>query len=103
VQLSVSATALPSNPFANLGVSVSLPAGVTLTGTDNPTWSCTAQGACTISSIARGTTSTTVLTLGIALTAVLPISFAPAVTNPTNAIVQSQPILITPVASVPGL
>ncbi len=100
VQLTVAASALPTNQlrtnaFADLVVSIPLAAGVSLTGVDNPAWSCTAQGMCTVASLASGGSSTSVLRLGIAASAALPISFAPSVVNPANAVVQSQPLSIT--------
>ncbi len=107
VQLTVAASALPTNQFrtnafANLVIAVPLPLGVVLTGADNPGWSCTAQGACTIASLASGASSSSVLRLGIAANVALPISFAPSVTSPANAVVQSLPLNIT-ASAITGL
>jgi len=106
VGLTVSASALPIEPgsraFTNLVVSMPLPTGVQLTAADNPGWSCTAQGTCTIASLASGATTSSVLTLAIAADATAPISFAPSVTTPPGAVVQSQPLTIAP-ETVAGL
>jgi RNA polymerase sigma factor (sigma-70 family) len=107
VQVTVSATALPTNQFrtnafANLVVNVPLPAGVSLAGADNTAWSCTAQGTCTIASLSSGESSTAVLRLRLALDAALPISLTPIVMSPANAVVQSQTLLIT-AGTIPGL
>lgn len=100
VQLTVSASALPTNQFhtnafSNLVVALPLPPGIAMTGVDNPSWTCTAQGACTIASLATGGSSTAVVRLSIALNVGLPISLTPTVTNPPNAVVQAQPLAIT--------
>lgn len=107
VQLSIAANVLPTNQFRinafpNLVVSVALPAGVTVAAAENPAWSCTAQGMCTVSSLVSGSASTAVLKLRIDSTAQSPIEFAPTVIAPANAIVQSTPLSIVAV-SVPGL
>jgi RNA polymerase sigma factor (sigma-70 family) len=107
VQVTVSATALPTNQFrtnafANLVVNVPLPAGVSLAGADNTAWSCTAQGMCTIAALSSGESSTAVLRLRLALDAALPISLTPIVMSPANAVVQSQTLSIT-TGTIPGL
>jgi RNA polymerase sigma factor (sigma-70 family) len=107
VQVTVSATALPTNQFrtnafSNLVVAVPLPPGVSLAGADNTAWSCTAQGVCTIASLSSGDSSTAVLRLRLALDAALPISLTPNVTSPANAVVQSQTLTIA-TGTIPGL
>ena len=107
VQLAVTATALPTNQFgfnalSNVVVSAPLPAGVTLIADDNPAWTCTAQGACAILSLVGGKTSASVLRLSLAANVASPITFAPTVSNPAGAVVQSQPLLVA-TATIAGL
>lgn len=114
VRLDVVADSLPANglkavdsvaavkAFANVVVSIPMPAGVTVQSTDNQAWSCTAMGECTIATLAAGETSTAVITINVAATVSSAVSFAPTITTPPGAVIQSQPITVTPV-TVPGL
>jgi RNA polymerase sigma factor (sigma-70 family) len=114
VRLDVVANALAANglkavdsvasvkAFANVVVSIPMLAGVTVQSTDNPAWSCTATGECTIATVAVGETSSAVIIINVAATVSSAISFAPTITTPPGAVVQSQPITVTPV-TVPGL
>ncbi len=114
VRLDVAANALPANglkavasvasvkAFANVVVSIPMSAGLTIQSTDNQAWSCTAMGECTIATLASGETSTAVILINVAATVLSPVSFDPTITTPPGAVVQSQPITVSPV-TVPGL
>lgn len=106
VGLTVSASSLPIVPgargFANAVVSVALPTGVQLAAVDNPAWTCTAQGACTIASLTTTTASTAVLTFDVAANVVTPISFSPVISNPPGAVVDA-PALAVSTDTVSGL